>query len=97
MQGADFSSLYPGGQAPKWWDEFFYEMHQIGNRDRIPASVGVIGRDWRHWYWPDWKQDQLFDLRSDPGETKNLAEDLGFQTTQREMREKLATWIQLVK
>ena len=73
MQGQNLRPLYAGGTLPPRRDEFFYEHPTITSRDRIPASVGVIRRDWKFIRWPEYDAEQFFDLTQDPGELVNLA------------------------
>ena len=65
-----------GGQSPglpAWRDEFFYEHPTITSRDRIPSSQGVIRRDWKYVYCPEFDYEQLFNLKEDGQEFRNLA------------------------
>ena len=73
MQGQDLSPLYLRDEAPGWRDEFFYEHPTITSRDRIPSSQGVIRRDWKYVYWPEFDHEQLFNLNDDEEELRNLA------------------------
>jgi arylsulfatase A-like enzyme len=77
MQGRDFSPLYRNATkpTPPWRDEFFYEHAVISSKDRIPASEALVRHDAKYLYWPDFKYEELFDLKSDPGEQKNLVTD----------------------
>ena len=58
MQGQSLSPLYLADEPPAWRDEFFYEHPTITSRDRIPASQGVIRRDWKYVYWPEFEYEQ---------------------------------------
>lgn len=91
MQGRDVSPLYLAGRPPSWRDEFFYEHPTITSRDRIPSSQGVIRRDWKYVYWPEFDYEQLFDLRQDPDEIRNLVLE-GAEARRQEMRRKLDAW-----
>jgi arylsulfatase A-like enzyme len=94
VQGQDISPLYVKDVPPRWRDEFFYGHPTITSRDRIPASQGVIRRDRKYVYWPEFDYEQLFDLKTDPDEIRNLAgvpaqaDDLG------RMRRALEQWRQ---
>lgn len=92
MQGGDLAPLYLGGTAPPWRDEFFYEHPTITSRDRIPASQGVVRRDWKYVYWPEFDHEQLFDLQADPHEVRNLAGDPARVRQRDLMRRKLEDW-----
>ncbi len=86
MQGRDFAPLYLAAEKPAWRTEFFYEHAIIRNRDFIPASEALVRKDWKYFYWPDYKYEQLFDLRADPGEEHDLAADPAQAERLNEMR-----------
>jgi arylsulfatase A-like enzyme len=92
MQGRDLSPLYLRTPASAWRDEFFYEHPTITSKDRIPSSHGVIRRDWKYIEWPEFGYQQLFDLRADPGELRNLAGHAAFAGQQKNMRQQLDAW-----
>jgi arylsulfatase A-like enzyme len=92
MQGRDLSPLYLNARAPDWRDEFFYEHPTVTSRNRIPTSQGVVRRDWKYMEWPEFDFRQLFDLRSDPGEIRNLAGQPSYAGRQRRMQRQLDAW-----
>ncbi len=77
MQGRDFAPLYRDAKklAKPWRDEFYYEHAIISNKDRIPASQALVRHDAKYIYWPDFKHEELFDMKTDPQEQKNLIAD----------------------
>ena len=72
MQGRDIAPLYLAAQKPDWRTEFFYEHAIIKNSDFIPASEALVRKDAKFLLWPDFAFEELFDLRDDPKETKNV-------------------------
>jgi arylsulfatase A-like enzyme len=92
MQGVNFRSLYLADRAPAWRDEFFYEHPTITSRERIPSSQGVIRRDWKYVYWPEFDYEQLFNLKQDAQEIRNLAREPGAARQRAAMRRKLDEW-----
>jgi arylsulfatase A-like enzyme len=94
MQGQDLSPLYLNARPSDWRDEFFYEHPTITSKDRIPSSQGVIRRDWKYIEWPEFHFQQLFDLRDDPEEARNLAGDPAHTSQQLTMRQRLDGWRQ---
>lgn len=92
MQGEDLSPLYLSNAPPAWRDEFFYEHPTVLSTDRIPASKGVIRRDWKYVFWPERQHEQLFNLNDDPGELRNLAGEAAAAGRLDEMRRKLQAW-----
>ena len=92
MQGRDLAPLYLSRTSPAWRDEFFYEHPTITSRDRIPSSQGVIRQDWKYVNWPEFEYEQLFDLKKDPQELRNLAAEGRPPNVQAAMRQKLEEW-----
>jgi arylsulfatase A-like enzyme len=92
MQGLDLSPLYLAATPPAWRDEFFYEHPTVTSRDRIPSSHAVVRRDWKYVYWPEFEYEQLFDLKTDPEEIRNLADDPAQAAQRAMMRQKLDGW-----
>ncbi len=96
-KGQDLSPLYLETRSPAWRDEFFYEHPTVTSKDRIPSSRAVIGKNWKFIEWPEFDHQQLFDLKNDPGELRNLAEDPAHATEQKKMRQRLDAWRQRVR
>jgi arylsulfatase A-like enzyme len=92
MQGQDLSPLYLPSRPSGWRDEFFYEHPTVTSRDRIPSSQGVVRRDWKYVEWPEFDYQQLFDMKNDRGELRNLASDPGHAGRAAKMRDALAAW-----
>jgi arylsulfatase len=90
MQGRDISPLYLASQKPEWRSEFYYEHAIVGNKNRIPASEALVRKDWKYFYWPDFKLEQLFHVAADPFEEKDLASDPEQATRLAEMRARFA-------
>ncbi len=92
MQGQDLSPLYLHSRSPAWRDEFFYEHPTITSRDRIPSSQAVVRRDWKYVEWPEFDYRQLFNLKDDPGELRNLAADSAHAAERSRMQDALSAW-----
>jgi arylsulfatase A-like enzyme len=90
MQGRDVAPLYLADQKPAWRTEFFYEHAVINNVDFIPSSEALVRKDWKYFYWPDFKLEQLFHVAADPFEETDLAKDPAQATRLAEMRARLA-------
>ena len=75
MSGRDLTTLYSNPNAP-WRSDFLYD-HPYGHGGKIPRTVGV--RTETHTYTrytdPNPPFEQLFDLRTDPDQLNNLAEN----------------------
>jgi arylsulfatase A-like enzyme len=75
MQGRDFAPLYLKPDPPEWRRDFFYEHATLRDTDFIPASQALVSKEWKYILWPDFKYEQLFDLKNDPLEETDLARD----------------------
>src|SRR5215510_11374951 len=90
MQGRDLSPLYLAARKPEWRDEYFYEHATIRNTDFIPASEALARKEIKYIYWPDFNYEELFDLRLDPREERNLASDKAYATKLAQLRQRFA-------
>jgi arylsulfatase A-like enzyme len=97
MQGEDLSSLYLRSRPPAWRDEFFYEHPTVTSRDRIPSSQAVVRRDSKYVEWPEFDYEQLFNLKDDPGELRNVAADSAHAAQRFRMQAALTAWRALVR
>ena len=88
MQGRDISPLYLAKDKPQWRDEFFYEHPMLKSTDFIPASEALVRKEWKYFYWPEFDREQLFNMKDDPIEEKDLAADPAHITKLDEMRER---------
>src|SRR5262245_4724894 len=92
-KGTDGRSLRPllQGSTAKWRDQFFYE-HHYHNRGStagaIPRCEGIRTTEWKYVTYIDegTPYEELFDLKHDPHETKNLATDARYRDTLLQMR-----------
>jgi arylsulfatase A-like enzyme len=90
MQGRDLAPLYLTARPPAWRSEYFYEHATIRSLDFIPASEALVRLNLKYIYWPDFKYEELFDLRRDPHETRNLVHAAAFQTRLVQLRRRFA-------
>ena len=90
MQGRDIAPLYLAGEKPAWRSEFFYELTLPGSIAKIPASEALVRKDWKYFYWPDFKLEQLFHVAADPFEETDLAKDPTQAARLAEMRARFA-------
>ena len=90
MQGRDFAPLYLASKKPTWRQEFFYEHATIRNTDFIPSSEALVRRDVKYIYWPDFKHEELFDLKRDPYEERNIVNDPKYAKTLAALRQRFA-------
>ena len=90
MQGRDLTPLYLVATKAAWRNEYFYEHATIKNTNFIPSSEALVRKDWKYFYWPDFKTEQLFDLRADPMEEHDLSADPAQAARLVEMRRRFA-------
>lgn len=90
MQGRDVAPLYLAEQKPAWRAEFFYEHATIRSRDFIPASEALVRKDFKYLLWPEFKHEELFDLKADPREERNRAGDPAYAATLAALRTRFA-------
>jgi len=88
MQGRDLAPLYLSDKEPEWRTEFFYEFATLNNINFIPASQALVRKDWKYMLWPDFKREQLFDLKADPFEESDLINDPAQKDRLTEMRKR---------
>jgi arylsulfatase len=90
MQGKDFAPIYLAAKPPQWRTEYFEEHATLKNTNYIPSSESLVRKDWKYFYWPDFKREQLFNLVSDPHEEHDLVNDPAQKERLAEMRQRFA-------
>lgn len=88
MQGCNIAPLYLATEKPVWRSEFFYEHASSGVL--IPASEALVRKEWKYFYWPEYKLEQLFHVSADPFEENDLARDPAQAERLTEMRIRFA-------
>jgi arylsulfatase A-like enzyme len=86
LQGEDLGPLVRGEPVEEWRDEMFYE-HRFRNA-RIPKSEGVRSDDWTYVRYYEFEPpvEELYDLRADPEQSRNLAQDEAHAETLERLR-----------
>mmetsp|Transcript_31374 Transcript_31374/g.65494 ORF Transcript_31374/g.65494 Transcript_31374/m.65494 type:complete len:644 (-) Transcript_31374:3643-5574(-) len=95
MQGRDIAQLYlqPEKAKKTWRQDFFYEWTQgeprtaVGHNAwyHIPAVFALIRKDYKYFYWPQTKYEQLFRVETDPYEENDILNSTA-QTTQQALQ-----------
>jgi arylsulfatase len=68
----DGDGKYHSGSKSSWRTDFFYKHPMHLNPNYIPASEALVRKDYKYLYWPNFKYEQLFDMKNDPGELNDL-------------------------
>ena len=97
VQGRSFAPLVAGEAPEDWREAFFYEHHSFA--DRIPRSEGVRTERYKYLRYLDSEPlyEELYDLRADPQERTNLADDPEHAGLLEEMRARWEAWRQRVR
>ena len=93
MQGKSLVPLMEGKQIA-WRKDFLYEHRFV--HGAVPQSEGVRGQRWKYVRYTSVKPivEELYDLKNDPHEEKNLSNDNTHATKLLEMRKR---WMILAK
>lgn len=89
MDGQSFMKLAQK-QEIKWRDYFLYVYYWEKNFPQSPTVFALRGDRYKYiTYYGLWDTDELYDLKNDPGETKNLISDPQHTEIIREMNDRL--------
>lgn len=83
MQGIDLISLIEN-KIPERKD-FFYQYYFLGSAE-LPREEGVVTKDFKYMNYIEHNYEELFDIKHDPHETDNLANDPKYRRALNEMR-----------
>ncbi len=92
VQGRSFAPIVRGSTPENWRDAFFYE--HLTYPDRIPSSEGIRTERYKYLRYVnrDPVHEELYDLKQDPAESKNLAGTSEHEELLQDMRK---TWKQV--
>jgi len=79
--------LLAGKTPADWRTDFLYQFKW--SSEVIPASEGVCSKDWKYINWIATGTEELFDLRSDAHEVRDLSRDPGAAAEMTRMRARL--------
>jgi N-acetylglucosamine-6-sulfatase len=89
MDGVSFLEL-PNKPDMKWRDYFLYVYYWEKNFPQSPTQFALRGDRFKYiTYYGLWDVDELYDLTTDPGETKNLINHADYKSVAKEMENRL--------
>jgi N-acetylglucosamine-6-sulfatase len=89
MDGRSFLPL-ARGERIQWRETLLYEYYWERNFPQTPAMHAVRGAQYKYIrYYGIWDTDELYDLRADPSETRNLVRDAGYRDVVRRLNAEL--------
>ena len=89
FDGQSFLPLAQGRNIP-WRDYFLYVYYWEKNFPQSPTVFSLRGDQYKYiTYYGLWDTDELYDLKADPAESKNLLPDPKFRGIAREMETRL--------
>ncbi len=89
MQGRSFMPLVAGG-SQQWRSEWFYSHHF--KHPRIPMSEGIRDGRWKFVRYLEKDYEELYDLREDPMEIRNLHGQQAAAGQEERLRTRWKTW-----
>ena len=97
VQGASLLPILYDNTPDDWRTEFFYEHHSFP--DIIPRSEGIRTQNHKYLRYIDSEPlfEELYDLKEDPTEGNNLADDPEHSELLRELRAKWEQWRKKVR
>lgn len=87
MQGKDLMKIV--SQKRNSRKDFFYEHTFLGS-PRLPSVEGVVTERFKYMIFTEHDYEELYDIKNDPNETKNLASDPSYQPELKNLRERYA-------
>ena len=79
MDGRSFLPLARGERIP-WRETLLYEYYWERNFPQTPTMHALRGAQYKYIrYYGLWDTDELYDLRADPSETRNLVRDASYR------------------
>ncbi len=90
VDGHSIVPLLKGEPVADWPDDVYAEYH--GYELALCTQRMVRTESWKYIYNPCF-EDELYDVVSDPGELRNLADKLGYKHVLRRMKERMVRWL----
>jgi arylsulfatase A-like enzyme len=90
MQGRSLAPLLKGEEPKSWRDDWLYEYYEYPGPHNVPKNRGVRTDRYKliHYYEAP-EEFELYDLKDDPGELRNLYGDPRYATLARDLRQRI--------
>lgn len=85
MQGTDLLAMLKNPKSAR--KDFFYEHTYLGS-PKLPKVEGVVTEDYKYMKFTEHGYEQLFNTKTDPKETMNLAEDKEYAAVLEKLRKR---------
>jgi arylsulfatase A-like enzyme len=89
MQGRNFLPLLEGERTADWRKSMYYRYYHYPQHHRVQPHYGVRTERYKLIYFNKIDQWELFDLRKDPHEMKNVYKDPAYAETLKELKAEL--------
>lgn len=94
MDGKSFLPILQGKKIP-WRDAAFYEYYWERNFPQTPTTHGVRTDRYKYIHYHGiWDIDELYDLKNDPEEMKNLIDSPEHQKLIKQLNDRMFDWLE---
>lgn len=95
MRGRSIVPLLAGEKVADWRERIYYEYYWEYDFPQTPTTFGVRTDRYKYIrYHGIWDTNEFYDLKNDPGETRNLIADPAYQPMIEQLTEDLYTWLE---
>jgi arylsulfatase A-like enzyme len=91
MQGRSLVPLLKGEEPKSWRKDWLYEYYEYPGPHNVRKNRGVRTEQYKliHYYEPP-EEFELYDLKEDPGELRNLYGDPRYAALTRDLRQRIS-------
>ena len=89
MQGRSFLPLLHGQKPKDWRTSMYYRYYHYPQHHRVQPHYGVRNHRYKLIYFNKLNQWELFDLRNDPHELKNLYSDPRYPSVMKKLKSEM--------
>ena len=92
MQGRSLLPLFKGESPTDWRKNFYYHYYEFPGAHSVKKHYGVVTDRYKlvRFYGTDSDYSELFDLKADPQEMRDVISDPGYAETRKMLEEELA-------